>query len=93
MTSPDDSTRETGSKLLRGRRPGPLFSIWGGLTVVAGIVYAFEWWMPVFHHVVGPMYWIVLGVALVLTLRWFRGRSAKRREADRRLTERRGGQE
>lgn len=89
MTSPDDSTRGPGSRFLRGRRPSPLLSIWGGLAIVAAIVYAFEYLMPAFHELVMSVYWIMFGIAIVLTLRWFRGRSARRREADRRLAERR----
>ena len=90
MTPSDDSTREPGSRFLRGRRPSPLLSIWGGLAIVAAIVYVFESLMPVFHDLVRPVYWIMLGIAIVLSLRWFRGRGTRRREADRRLAERRG---
>jgi membrane protein implicated in regulation of membrane protease activity len=76
--------------MIYGRRPRQLLITWGIALVLAGLIYWFEVTAPAFHMLLLPFYWIIAGVTVFLTWRWFRGRSRKdRRGADRRHADRR----
>ena len=87
MTNPPESSDpkpRLWDRISHGRRPGPLLGPWLSVGIVAAIAYGFETMLPAFHHVVVPLYWILLGVALIATARWLRTRSGDRRSSDRR---------
>lgn len=73
-----------------GRGLRQLFVVWGvSLLLLVGL-YRFELSIPAFHDMVVPVYWVVVGIAAFMTLRWLRARSRRdRRGQDRRRTERR----
>jgi hypothetical protein len=58
--------------------------------VLIFLMHWFETSSPAFHYLLRPLYWIIFGVALVLTWRWLRSRSRHdRRSGDRRRADRR----
>ena len=73
-----------------GRGLRQLFVVWGiALVLVVGL-YLIERWIPALHDMIVPVYWVVLGVAAFMTLRWLRARSPQdRRGGDRRHADRR----
>ena len=73
-----------------GRRLRQLVVVWGTALLLVALIMWFETAAPVFHEILKPFYWIILGIALFLTWRWFRSRSKKdRRGNDRRRVARR----
>ena len=76
--------------MIYGRRPRQLLVVWSVSLVLAALIYWFELNAPAFHFLLLPFYWIIFGVTLFLTWRWFRARSRKdRRGGDRRSADRR----
>jgi membrane protein implicated in regulation of membrane protease activity len=76
--------------MIYGRRPRQLLVVWGISLVLTALIYWLEYSAPALHELVQPFYWIIFGVALVLTWRWLRARSKKdRRVKDRRRSDRR----
>jgi len=76
--------------MIHGRRPHHLLLVWGGSLLLILLIHWFEISAPAFHFLLMPFYWIIFGVALVLTWRWLRSRSHHdRRSGDRRRTDRR----
>lgn len=76
--------------MMHGRRPRQLVVVWVTALLLIALIMWFETAAPVFHEILKPFYWIILGIALFLTWRWFRSRSKKnRRGKDRRRVERR----
>ena len=80
--------------MIYGRRPRQLLVVWGISVVLIALIYWLEISAPALHELLLPFYWIILGVALVLTWRWLRARSKKdRRMGDRRRVDRRESSE
>ena len=76
--------------MIYGRRPRQLLVVWGVSLVLIGLIYWLEISAPALHELLLPFYWIIFGVALIMTWRWLRARTAKdRRVGDRRRTDRR----
>jgi len=76
--------------MIYGRRPRQLLVVWGVSALLIGLIYWLEISAPALHELLLPFYWIIFGVALVLTWRWLRSRSKKdRRAGDRRRADRR----
>ena len=76
--------------MIYGRRPQQLLLVWGVSLLLIALIYWLEISAPALHELLLPFYWIILGVALVLTWRWLRARSKKdRRLGDRRRSDRR----
>ncbi|MEO8911054.1 MAG: hypothetical protein ABI408_12650 [Gemmatimonadaceae bacterium] len=76
--------------MIYGRRPRQLVVVWGSSLLLIGLIMWFETAAPVFHELLKPFYWIILGIAFFLTWRWLRARSNKdRRGGDRRRAPRR----
>lgn len=76
--------------MIYGRRPRQLLVVWGFSLLLIAFIYWLETSAPALHDLVRPFYWVVSFVAVFLTWRWLRARSAKdRRGKDRRLTDRR----
>lgn len=76
--------------MIYGRRPRQLIVVWVVTLALISLLFWFETSAPAFHELVLPFYWIILGVAVAFTWRWFRSRSRKdRRGGDRRRTDRR----
>lgn len=76
--------------MIYGRRPRQLLVVWGVALSLIGLLQWFEMQAPAFHEILLPVYWVVFAVAVLLTWRWLRSRSAKdRRRGDRRRTARR----
>jgi hypothetical protein len=80
----DEPGEKRGFAFFRGRSLGPLLGPWISSAIIAAIVYYFERTLPALHDVLGAVYWILLGVVVIATWRWFRARSGDRRMADRR---------
>ena len=79
--------------MIYGRRPRQLLVVWGVSVLLIVLIHWFEVNAPAFHALLLPFYWIILGVASLLTWRWLRSRSRKdRRGADRRRADRRHGE-
>ena len=77
--------------MMYGRRPRQLVVVWVTALLLVALIMWFETAAPVFHELLKPFYWIIMGIALFLTWRWFRSRSKKnRRGKDRRRVDRRG---
>jgi len=80
--------------MIYGRRPRQLLVVWGISVVLIALIYWLEISAPALHELLLPFYWIIFGVALVLTWRWLRARSKKdRRMGDRRRVDRRESSE
>lgn len=80
--------------MIYGRRPRQLLVVWGISIVLIALIYWLEISAPALHELLLPFYWIIFGVALVLTWRWLRARSTKdRRTGDRRRVDRRESNE
>ena len=80
--------------MIYGRRPRQLLVVWGISLVLIALIYWLEISAPALHELLLPFYWIIFGVALVLTWRWLRARSKKdRRMGDRRRNDRRESNE
>ncbi|HEX6626752.1 MAG TPA: hypothetical protein VF105_02245 [Gemmatimonadaceae bacterium] len=76
--------------MIYGRRPRQLLVVWGISVVLIVLIYWLEISAPALHELLLPFYWIIFGMALVLTWRWLRARSKKdRRMGDRRRNDRR----
>jgi hypothetical protein len=76
--------------MIYGRRPRQLLVVWGFSLLLIGLIYWLEISAPALHEILLPFYWIVVGVAVFSTWRWFRARSPKdRRGKDRRRADRR----
>lgn len=76
--------------MMYGRRPRQLVLVWATALALAGLIMWFETAAPVFHEILKPFYWIILGASFYLTYRWLRSRSNKdRRGRDRRRVDRR----
>lgn len=73
-----------------GRGLRQLFVVWGVSIVLAAGLYRIELSIPALHDMIVPLYWLVLGFAAFMTLRWLRARSPEdRRGKERRRTNRR----
>jgi membrane protein implicated in regulation of membrane protease activity len=80
--------------MIYGRRPRQLLVVWGVSLVLIALIYWLEINAPALHELLLPFYWIIFGVAAVLTWRWLRARSKKdRRTGDRRRVDRRESKE
>ena len=80
--------------MIYGRRPRQLLVVWGISILLIALIYWLEISAPALHELLLPFYWIIFGVALVLTWRWLRARSKKdRRMGDRRRVDRRESNE
>lgn len=80
--------------MIYGRRSRQLLVVWGISVVLIALIYWLEISAPALHELLLPFYWIVFGMALVLTWRWLRARSKKdRRMGDRRRVDRRESSE
>ena len=76
--------------MIYGRRPRQLLVVWGVSALLIALIYWLEISAPALHELLLPFYWIISGVAIVLTWRWLRSRSKKdRRGGDRRRSDRR----
>lgn len=76
--------------MIYGRRPRQLLVVWGISVALIALIYWLEISAPALHELLLPFYWIIFGMALVLTWRWLRARSKKdRRMGDRRRNDRR----
>lgn len=80
-------------RIWHGRHAEPLAIIWVIAIVVAGALYEAQNIQPAFSDLLRPVYVIILGVALLVTWKWFRartgGRKHDRRHGDRRRSDRR----
>lgn len=73
--------------MMYGRGLRQLFVGWGvSLLLLVGL-FLVELWIPALHELLLPFYWIVLGIAAVLTWRWLRERSRSERRGDDRRRE------
>jgi membrane protein implicated in regulation of membrane protease activity len=80
--------------MIYGRRPRQLLVVWGISVMLIALIYWLEISAPALHELLLPFYWIIFGMALVLTWRWLRARSKKdRRMGDRRRVDRRESSE
>lgn len=80
--------------MIYGRSSRQLLVVWGISVVLIALIYWLEISAPALHELLLPFYWIILGMALVLTWRWLRARSKKdRRMGDRRRVDRRESSE
>ena len=80
--------------MIYGRRSRQLLVVWGISVVLIALIYWLEISAPALHELLLPFYWIIFGMALVLTWRWLRARSKKdRRMGDRRRVDRRESNE
>ncbi len=80
--------------MIYGRRPRQLLVVWGVSLLFIALIYWLEVSAPALHELLLPFYWIILGVAVIATWRWFRSRSKKdRRIGDRRRSDRRDTKE
>jgi len=79
-------------RIWHGRRAAPLVAIWVIAVIAAAILYRIEDVQPALSDLVRPVYVVVITLALVVTWKWFRGRTAgprqDRRHRDRRDTDR-----
>jgi len=82
LTSPED----TGFRVFRGRRLGPLIGPWLSSAIFAAIVYYVDYTIPALHEVAALIYWFLLAIVAISTARWLRVRSHDRRAKDRRGT-------
>lgn len=87
MSAPESPAEDSRPKFFH-RRFAPLVTAWVVALAVSGLIYWFEWWMPAFHEVVLPLYWVVAGLTVFATWRWVRVRGMR----DRRATDRRHGE-
>jgi membrane protein implicated in regulation of membrane protease activity len=73
--------------MMHGRGLRPLFML-GAVTLLLLVgLYLVELWIPALHEMLLPVYWIVLGIAAVLTWRWLRERSRRDRRGEERRQE------
>lgn len=80
-------------KFWHGRNATPLIIIWAFAVAIAATVYKVDEIQPAFADLFRPAYYIIAGVALLVTWKWFTERAGgkvhDRRHADRRHTDRR----
>jgi hypothetical protein len=77
--------------MIYGRGFRQLFTAWAVSIAAFILLRLFDVYAPAFHELLIPFYWIIFGITLVLTWRWFRSRSSHdRRGRDRRQASRRG---
>jgi len=74
------SSGDTGFRVFRGRRLGPLIGPWLSSAIFAAIVYYVDYTIPALHEVAAIIYWFLLAIVAVATARWLRVRSHDRRE-------------
>lgn len=87
MSEPKESerpTRQYGFSAFKGRRIAPLIGPWVSSAVFAALVYYAERTMPALHDVAGLVYWLLLAIVAIATMRWLRVRGRDRRDSDRR---------
>ncbi len=87
MSEPEDSgkpRREYGFSAFKGRRLAPLVGPWVSSAIFAALIYYAEYTMPALHDVAGLVYWLLLAIVAIATMRWLRVRGGDRREGDRR---------
>ena len=73
-----------------GRGLRQMFIAWGVALVLVLGLYRIEVVIPALHDMIVPVYWVIVGIAAFITLRWLRARSPKdRRAEDRRHKSRR----
>ncbi|MEO8946393.1 MAG: hypothetical protein ABI338_07835 [Gemmatimonadaceae bacterium] len=80
-------------KVWRGRNATPLLIIWVLAVALAATVHQVDEIQPAFADLFRPAYYIIAGVALLVTWKWFNERAGgkvhDRRHGDRRHTDRR----
>jgi len=80
-------------RIWHGRRAAPLVVIWAIAVAIAGTMYKVDDMQPALSELLRPVYLIVLGVALLITWKWFGaragGKKRDRRHGDRRHADRR----
>jgi hypothetical protein len=80
-------------RIWRGRHAAPLIAIWLLALIAIAILYKIEDVQPALSDLIRPVYVIVLGLALLVTWKWFRARAVgtehDRRRGDRRHKDRR----
>jgi len=80
-------------RIWHGRHAAPLIIIWGFAFAVAAILYKIDDIQPALSDLFRPVYFVIAGLALLLTWKWFRGRAGgerhDRRHGDRRHADRR----
>ncbi len=87
MSEPEKSgkpKREYGFSAFKGRRLAPLVGPWVSSAIFAALVYYAERTMPALHDVAGIIYWLLLAIVAIATMRWLRVRGRDRRDNDRR---------
>jgi hypothetical protein len=84
-------------KIWHGRSATPLVVVWAFALAIAASVYEIDRIQPALADLFHPAYFIVVGVALLVTWKWFTERTSgkmhDRRHADRRHTDRRDDNE
>lgn len=80
-------------RIWHGRHAAPLVAIWVLALIVAAALYKIEDIQPALSDLIRPVYVVLLGLALLVTWKWFRARAGgkqhDRRQADRRHADRR----
>mgnify|MGYP001551399263 FL=1 len=80
-------------RIWHGRHAAPLVAIWVLALIVAAVLYRIEDIQPALSDLIRPVYVILLGLALLVTWKWFRARASgkqhDRRQGDRRHADRR----
>jgi len=80
-------------RIWHGRHAAPLVAIWALASIVAAVLYRIEDIQPALSDLIRPVYVVLLGLALLVTWKWFRARASgkqhDRRHGDRRHADRR----
>jgi hypothetical protein len=71
------------------RRPRGLLWFWTLGLALAGLIFWIIHEIPALTDLLGPFQWLIALALVILTIRWFRPRSAQRRHEDRRSADRR----
>jgi len=75
--------------VLHGRHVAPLIVIWCVGLGISALLFWLQHVMPALVDIMTPLYFVIGGILLVVTGKWFRDRHHERRRADRRHVDRR----